>query len=266
MVKTNAEIAPSESRLSNPAPNKLYGRGTVYEIVDWIYTVRHMPSYSIDVEVIPSTSDELETLGEVTASGLVFLKLSGNNSDVRGRTEFICLLNALRAPNLEEVAIIRPGTATAIFENAVYSFLNKSAQSRNLTKLSLSMLCCHRSGLESYLKSEAAGDLEMLRLHTNSDVKAIILYSLVHEHQLSNLRELVLRNVKNIDPVNDLLRTLELRHAQGCRKLRRVKYTSMSKTEAPAEVVKRGRALGIKIESFSKNYVKPARRRQVAAV
>lgn len=252
MARTNDEIAPAESQLWNPAPDQLKGCGTVYEIIDWIRTVRHLPYYTINVEVVPSQRQP-QPLEELVASGLEELTLGGNNSNSNGRKELAHLLDALQAPNLKKAAICRPGKSTNALEEAVYKFLTRTGASEILTAVSLSLMCCHKAGLEAYLRSPAAGHLISLRLHTNSDVKTIVLYSLVHGNRLSNLTELVLRNVKNIHPKKDLLRTLRIRHAEGYRRLRHVKYTSV--TGVPVAVARGGRALGIEITAFSRNYV-----------
>ncbi|KAI4521096.1 hypothetical protein K525DRAFT_202090 [Schizophyllum commune Loenen D] len=185
------------------------------DLIRWIRdtsSLPHLPTYDVESSDIAFSNLTPEAISQqrVHAPRLKRLTLRGNNSDMKRQKQHIALLLTMRARDLEALGVLRPGRATVDFDTAVFHFAEKSIDPSKLKHLHLNMQFVHRAGLEKYLKSTPAANLETLRLKTNTNIQSILIQALVTGTQLPALRTLILR-IKKFAP-SQLLDALEARH------------------------------------------------------
>ncbi|TRM63217.1 hypothetical protein BD626DRAFT_592282 [Schizophyllum amplum] len=184
------------------------------EIFRWIedFGLREdRPNYGFDIADFGVIDTKCETAvaiwdryigqGRVCARRLISFVIRGNNSNQTTRTQLTDMLNAIEAPSLETVKILRPGLSCRTFEEALYGFLCAPSERTTLKHVSLCWCCCYQTGLSKYLESAAASRLVLLRLQTNAaNVKDTILHALAGGHRFPNLRTLSLQNIQGSPP------------------------------------------------------------------
>ncbi|TRM63983.1 hypothetical protein BD626DRAFT_493402 [Schizophyllum amplum] len=210
------------------------------EIILWISEFcqrEDRPNYGVANETAIRIWERAVYHGPVFASRLISFVVGGNNSKATTQTQLADLLDAIEAPDLKTVAILRPGLSSKYFERAVYDFLSASTA---LKHVSLSWHCCFQAGFSEYLESNAASRLMSLSLQTNADIKHRVLYALVEGHGFPYLRKLSLQNIQGLT-AQRLLSALETRYVRGQQRRLAVEVTC----KVPDDIVKRARALGI---------------------
>ncbi|KAL1664633.1 hypothetical protein GGF50DRAFT_114872 [Schizophyllum commune] len=186
------------------------------DVIDSIRTTSglpHKPTYDIDCSDIAysaALTPQVITQHRIYAARLKSLTLRGNNSESKRQRQHIALLLMMRAWDLETFKVLRPGRATTEFDTAVFEFAENRTDPAKLKHLHLNMRFAHRAGLQKYLRTNSAANLETLRLKTNTDIQSILIEALVTGTQLPALRTLILR-IKKFAP-SQLLDALEARH------------------------------------------------------
>ncbi|KAL1731468.1 hypothetical protein EV714DRAFT_208702 [Schizophyllum commune] len=187
-------------------------------IADLIRAIRdhsglaHRPTYDIESSDIAYTAltPEVILLEPIQAPRLRHLTIRGNNSDLKRQRQHTALLTQLRARDLQRLSVLRPGRSSTAFDTQLFNFLMHRTDPSKLTYLALNMWFIYRAGLQNYLKSTSAANLETLRLKTNADIQACLVQALVTGTQLPALRTLIVR-IKKVVP-SELVDALVARH------------------------------------------------------
>ncbi|KAL1751263.1 hypothetical protein FB107DRAFT_294032 [Schizophyllum commune] len=119
------------------------------------------------------------------------------------------------APDLDDLKVYRSGLSFENNERKMYVFLEATKSLRHVT---LSWSFAYKDGLRKYLQSDAAKNLVSLRLEASGTSKITneLWRGLCgEEHNLPELQQLTLRNLKGLTP-KALLCMLQIRHARGC--------------------------------------------------